>query len=78
MSVRFNKKGIDKVRRQIETEFNRQIQIGVDELRKDSEKFLEILLKRREETGEDALEVLKEYGYVFNLDLSLNTLYQER
>ena len=34
--------------------------------------------RNKNQLSEDALEVLKEYGYVFNLDLSLNTLYQER
>ncbi len=78
MSVRFKKKGIDKVRRQIETELNRQIQIGVDELRKDSEKFLEILLKRREETGEDAINCnMDEFAEIPNVKFNIKAILDD-
>jgi len=54
VSIKFNKQGIEKIRKQMEKELNRQIQIGVSDLRKDSEKFLEIVLREREKIGEDA------------------------
>ena len=37
MSTKFNKQGIEKIRKQMERELNRQIQIGVRDLRKDSD-----------------------------------------
>ena len=45
VSVKFNKQGIEKIRKQMERELNRQIKIGVSDLRKDSEKFPPVRLQ---------------------------------
>lgn len=78
VSIKFNKQGIEKIRKQIEKEFNRQIQIGVSDLRKDSEKFLEIVLKKREEIGEDALSFgLEDFSEIPNVQMNIKTILDD-
>lgn len=78
ISIKFNKQGIEKIRKQMEKELNRQIQIGVSDLRKDSEKFLEIVLKKREETGEDALSFgLGDFREIPNIQMNIKTILDD-
>lgn len=78
VSIKFNKQGIEKIRKQMEKELNRQIQIGVSDLRKDSEKFLEIVLKKREEIGEDALSFgLEDFSAIPNIQMNIKTILDD-
>lgn len=62
----------------MEKELNRQIQIGVSDLRKDSEKFLEIVLKKREEIGEDALSFgLEDFREIPNIQMNIRTILDD-
>ena len=77
-SIKFNKQGIEKMRKQMEKELNRQIQIGVSDLRKDSEKFLEIILKKREVIGEDALRFrLEDFSEIPNIQMNIGTILDD-
>jgi len=78
VSINFNKEGIEKIRKQMKKELNRQIQIGVSDLRKDSEKFLEIVLKKREEIGEDALRFgLEDFSAIPNIQMNIKTILDD-
>ena len=78
MSIKFNKQGIEKIRKQMERELNRQIQIGVSDLRKDSEKFLEIVLREREKIGEDALSFgLEDFKEIPNIQMNTKTILDD-
>ena len=78
ISIKFNKQGIEKIRKQMEKELNRQIQIGVSDLRKDSEKFLEIVLKKREEIGKDALSFgLEDFREIPNIQMNIGTILDD-
>ena len=62
----------------MEKELNRQIQIGVSDLRKDSEKFLEIVLKKREEIGKDALSFgLEDFCEIPNIQMNIRTILDD-
>lgn len=59
-------------------ELNRQIQMGVSDLRKDSEKFLEIVLKKREEIGKDALSFgLEDFREIPNIQINIGTILDD-
>ena len=78
VSIKFNKQGIEKIRKQMERELNRQIQIGVSDLRKDSEKFLEIVLREREKIGEDALSFgLEDFKEIPNIQMNIKTILDD-
>lgn len=78
VSIKFNKQGIEKIRKQMEKELNRQIQIGVSDLRKDSEKFLEIVLKKRDETGKDALNFgTEDFREIPNIQMNIGTILDD-
>ena len=78
ISIKLTKQGIEKIRKQMEKELNRQIQIGVSDLRKDSEKFLEIVLKKREEIGEDALSFgLEDFREIPNIQMNIRTILDD-
>lgn len=78
VSIKFNKQGIEKIRKQMEKELNRKIQIGVSDLRKDSEKFLEIVLKKRDETGEDALNFgTEDFREIPNIQMNIGTILDD-
>ena len=78
VSIKFNKQGIEKIRKQMEKELNRQIQIGVSDLRKDSEKFLEIVLREREKIGEDALRFdLEDFKEIPNIQMNIKTILDD-
>ena len=78
VSIKFNKQGIEKIRKQMERELNRQIQIGVSDLRKDSEKFLEIVLREREKIGEDALSFgLEDFKEIPNILQNIKTILDD-
>lgn len=78
VSIKFNKQGIEKIRKQIEKELNHQIQIGMGGLRKDSEKFLEIVLKAREEIGEDALSFgVEDFNEIPNIQMNVRTILDD-
>ena len=78
VSVKFNKQGIEKIRKQMERELNRQIKIGVSDLRKDSEKFLEIVLREREKIGEDALSFgLEDFKEIPNIQMNIKTILDD-
>jgi len=77
-SIKFSKEGIEKIRKQMEKELNYQIQMGVSDLRKDSEKFLEIVLKKREETGEDALNFgTEDFREIPNIQMNIGTILDD-
>lgn len=62
----------------MEKELNRQIQMGVSDLRKDSEKFLEIVLKKREEIGKDALSFgLEDFREIPNIQINIGTILDD-
>ena len=78
VSIKFNKQGIEKIKKQMERELNRQIQIGVRDLRKDSEKFLEIVLRKREKIGEDALSFgLEDFKEIPNIQMNIKTILDD-
>ncbi len=78
VSIKFNKQGIEKIRKQMERELNRQIQFGVSDLRKDSEKFLEIVLREREKIGEDALSFgLEDFKEIPNIQMNIKTILDD-
>lgn len=78
VSIKFSKQGIEKIRKQMEKELNRQIQMGVSDLRKDSEKFLEIVLKKREEIGKDALSFgLEDFREIPNIQINIGTILDD-
>lgn len=78
VSVKLNKEGIKKIRQQIEKELNSQIQMGVSDLRKDSEKFLEIVLKNREELGTDSLRFgLEEFSEIPNIQINARSILKD-
>lgn len=78
VSIKFNKQGIEKIRKQMERELNRQIQIGVSDLRKDSEKFLEIILRKREKIGEDAFSFgLEDFKEIPNIQMNIKTILDD-
>lgn len=62
----------------MEKELNRQIQIGVSDLRKDSEKFLEIVLREREKIGEDALSFgLEDFKEIPNIQMNIKSILDD-
>ena len=62
----------------MERELNRQIQIGVSDLRKDSEKFLEIILREREKIGKDALRFcLEDFKEIPNIQMNIKTILDD-
>lgn len=62
----------------MEKELNRQIQIGVSDLRKDSEKFLEIILREREKIGKDALRFcLEDFKEIPNIQMNIKTILDD-
>ncbi len=74
----FNRQEIEKIRKQMEKELNRQIQIGVSDLRKDSEKFLEIILREREKIGKDALRFcLEDFKEIPNIQMNIKTILDD-
>ena len=78
VSIKFNKQGIEKIRKQMEKELNRQVQIGASDLRKDSEKFLEIVLKKREEIRKDALSFgLEDFREIPNIQMNIGTILDD-
>jgi len=78
VSIKLNQRGIDKIKKQIENEFNHQIQIGVSSLKKDSEKFLEITLRKREETREDAISCnINEFNEIPNVYINIKAILED-
>lgn len=78
VSIKLNKQGIEQIRKQIENQLNQQFQIGVNDLRKDSEKFLEIILKKREETGKNALSCnIEEFVEIPNIEFNIKTIMDD-
>lgn len=78
VSIKFNKQGIEKIRKQMEREPNRQIQIGVSDLGKDSEKLLEIVHREREKIGEDALSFgLEDFKEIPNIQMNIKTILDD-
>lgn len=77
-SIKFSKQGIEKIRNQMEKELNYQIQMGASDLRKDSEKFLEIVLKKRAETGEEALSFgAEDFREIPNIQMNIGTILDD-
>ena len=62
----------------MERELNRQIQLGESDLRKDSEKFLEIVLREREKIGEDVLSFgLEDFKEIPNIQMNIKTILDD-
>lgn len=77
-TIKFNKQGIEKLKEQLEKEFNRQIQIGGNDLRKDSKRFLEIVLEKREELGEDALKLeMEDFSEIPNIQMNIKAIFDD-
>ena len=56
ISVKLNKKGIKKLQKELEQEMKKRTIVGESVgLRKDSEKFLSIVLEKRKENGSDII-----------------------
>ena len=55
-----------------------QYNIGVGSLRKDGEKFLEIVLKKREETGEDTIRCkLDDFSAIPNISMNIKSILDD-
>lgn len=78
VSIKFDKHGIEKIERKIENEIRRQIQIGVHDLRKDSEKFLAIILKKRDKTGENTISCdLEDFSEIPNIQMNVRDILDD-
>lgn len=60
----------------MEKEFNRQIQTGGNGLRKDSKRFLEIVLQKREELGADDLALkMEDFKEIPNIKINARAIF---
>ena len=79
ISVKLNKKGIKKLQKELEQEMKKRtiVREGVG-LRKDSEKFLKIVLEKREENGSDIVTcTLDMFSEIPNIEFNVGNIMDD-
>ena len=79
ISVKLNKNGIKKLQRELEQEMKKRtiVREGVG-LRKDSEKFLKIVLEKREENGSDIVTcTLDMFSEIPNIEFNVGNIMDD-
>lgn len=79
VKVKLNKNSINKLQRELENEMRRRLCVGGNiALRKDSEKFLEIALAKRKETGKDTIRCdVNVFNAIPNIDLNIGNIMDD-
>lgn len=79
ISVKLNKNGIKKLQKELEQEMKKRVIVGGDiGLRKDSEKFLKIVLQKREENGSDILTcALDIFSEIPNIEFNIGNIMDD-
>ena len=79
ISVKLNKKGIKKLQKELEQEMKKRTIVGESVgLRKDSEKFLKIVLEKRKETGSDIITcTLDIFNEIPNIEFNVGNIMDD-
>ena len=79
ISVKLNKKGIKKLQKELEQEMKKRTIVGESVgLRKDSEKFLKIVLEKREENGSDIVTcTLDMFSEIPNIEFNVGNIMDD-
>lgn len=79
ISVKLNKNGIKKLQKELEQEMKKRLIVRGDiGLRKDSEKFLKIVLQKREENGSDILTcALDIFSEIPNIEFNVGNIMDD-
>lgn len=79
VKVKLNKNSINKLQREIENQMRRNLCVGGNfALRKDSEKFLEIALAKRKETGQDTIRCdIDVFNAIPNIDFNVGNIMDD-
>lgn len=79
VKVKLNKNSINKLHRELENQMRRSLRVGGNiALRKDSEKFLEIALAKRKETGQDTLRCdMNVFNAIPNINFNIGNIMDD-
>lgn len=79
ISVKLNKKGIKKLQKELEQEMKKRTIVGESVgLRKDSEKFLKIVLEKRKENGSDIITcTLDIFNEIPNIEFNVGNIIDD-
>ena len=79
ISVKLNKKGIKKLQKELEQEMKKRTIVGESVgLRKDSEKFLKIVLEKRKENGRDIITcTLDIFNEIPNIEFNVGNIMDD-
>ena len=79
ISVKLNKKGIKKLQKELEQEMKKRTIVGESVgLRKDSEKFLKIVLEKRKENGSDIITcTLDIFNEIQNIEFNVGNIMDD-
>ena len=79
ISVKLNKKGIKKLQKELEQEMKKRTIVGESVgLRKDSEKFLKIVLEKRKENGSDIITcTLDMFSEIPNIEFNVGNIMDD-
>lgn len=79
VKVKLNKNSINKLQRELENQMRRSLRVGGNiALRKDSEKFLEIALAKRKETGQDTIRCdINVFNAIPNIDFNIGNIMDD-
>ena len=79
ISVKLNKKGIKKLQKELEQEMKKRTIVGESVgLRKDSEKFLKIVLEKRKENGSDIVTcTLDMFSEIPNIEFNVGNIMDD-
>lgn len=79
ISVKLNKKGIKKLQKELEQEMKKRTIVGKSVgLRKDSEKFLKIVLEKRKENGSDIITcTLDIFNEIPNIEFNVGNIMDD-
>lgn len=79
ISVKLNKKGIKKLQKELEQEMKKRTIVGESVgLRKDSEKFLKIVLEKRKENGSDIITcTLDIFNEIPNIEFNVGNIMDD-
>ena len=79
ISVKLNKKGIKKLQKELEQEMKKRTIVGESVgLRKDSEKFLKIVLEKRKENGSDIITcTLDIFNEIPNIEFNVENIMDD-
>lgn len=79
ISVKLNKKGIKKLQKELEQEMKKRTIVGESVgLRKDSEKFLKIVLEKRKENGSDIITcALDIFNEIPNIEFNVGNIMDD-